>query len=140
MCGTIPIVESWHHTYRTLIESKINYKYFLYNSFNIFYDNEIINYNYNIFEKYHLILFPNDFNILFYKILNKDLSHMNNEDLIYHYIIHGNKENRIYKYNLPDGFDISLYKLLNNDLSHMSDEDALKHYIKYGKDEKRKFK
>jgi hypothetical protein len=30
MCKSIPIVESWHHTYRTKEEAKINYKYILY--------------------------------------------------------------------------------------------------------------
>ena len=27
MCKTIPMVTSWHHTYRTKEEAKINYKY-----------------------------------------------------------------------------------------------------------------
>jgi len=30
MCKSIPIVESWHHTYRTKEEATINYKYVLY--------------------------------------------------------------------------------------------------------------
>jgi hypothetical protein len=29
LCSSIPIVESWHHTYRTVAESKIKYKYIL---------------------------------------------------------------------------------------------------------------
>lgn len=29
MCKSIPIVESWHHTYRTKEEAKIKYKYIL---------------------------------------------------------------------------------------------------------------
>ena len=56
MCKSLPIVESWHHTYRTIEESKINYKYLLYQNI----ENEIkyqdyINENIRIFEKYHLI-------------------------------------------------------------------------------------
>ena len=31
MCNTIPIVESWHHTYRTREESSLDYKYVLLN-------------------------------------------------------------------------------------------------------------
>ena len=56
MCKSIPIVESWHHTYRTKEESKLKYKYILYKNI----DNEIIyedyiNDNTKIFEKYHMI-------------------------------------------------------------------------------------
>jgi hypothetical protein len=56
MCKSIPIVESWHHTYRTREESDIKYKYIL--SSNI---DENINYsdyvdeNTCLFEQYHLL-------------------------------------------------------------------------------------
>lgn len=30
MCKSIPIVETWHHTYRTATEAKFNYQYILY--------------------------------------------------------------------------------------------------------------
>lgn len=52
MCGSIPIVESYHHTYRTAYESNIPYKYLLYNKPHI-YDIEYIAENYNLFSKYH---------------------------------------------------------------------------------------
>ena len=58
MCKSIPIVESWHHTYRTVEESKINYKYILYKdieNFNINEYNNYINENTKLFEKYHLL-------------------------------------------------------------------------------------
>ena len=56
MCKSIPIVESWHHTYRTKEESNIKYKYILYNNIdkNIIYD-DYISENTIIFEKNHLI-------------------------------------------------------------------------------------
>jgi hypothetical protein len=56
MCKSIPIVESWHHTYRTKEESKINYKYVLYQNIEnkIIYE-DYINENTNIFEKYHTL-------------------------------------------------------------------------------------
>jgi hypothetical protein len=56
MCKSIPIVESWHHTYRTEEESKLNYKYVLYENIetNIIYD-DYINENTRIFERYHLL-------------------------------------------------------------------------------------
>lgn len=56
MCKSIPIVESWHHTYRTKQEANINYKYILYQDIenNINYD-DYINQNTNIFENYHLL-------------------------------------------------------------------------------------
>jgi hypothetical protein len=56
MCQSIPIVESWHHTYRTKEEANINYKYVLFNDIetNIPYD-EYIRENTNLFEKHHLL-------------------------------------------------------------------------------------
>ena len=58
MCNSIPIVESWHHTYRTKEESNINYKYILYTNINnideIPYD-DYINENKLLFQKYHLL-------------------------------------------------------------------------------------
>jgi uncharacterized protein YaeQ len=49
----------------------------------------------------------NLFNNKLYKILNPDLSHMNEEQLINHYIEHGNKENRLIN------IDCKLYKILH---------------------------
>lgn len=60
MCKTIPIVESWHHTYRTKDESNIKYKYILFNDIikdiqtEIQY-NDYVNENTKIFENYHLL-------------------------------------------------------------------------------------
>ena len=56
MCNSIPIVESWHHTYRTVSESKFDYQYILYNE-NVQpnYDESMISKNKEIFEKNHLI-------------------------------------------------------------------------------------
>lgn len=56
MCKSIPIVESWHHTYRTKEKAKINYKYILYEDFktDMVYD-DYVNENTKIFEKHHMI-------------------------------------------------------------------------------------
>jgi hypothetical protein len=56
MCKSIPLVESWHHTYRTKEESNIKYKYVLYENIenDINYD-EYVNENTIIFETYHLL-------------------------------------------------------------------------------------
>ena len=56
MCKSIPIVESWHHTYRTREEANISYKYVLYQNIenDINYD-DYVNENTQIFEKYHLL-------------------------------------------------------------------------------------
>jgi hypothetical protein len=57
MCKSIPVVESWHHTYRTKEEAKIKYKYVL-NTDLIMEEitlNDYINENTKIFEKYHII-------------------------------------------------------------------------------------
>jgi len=57
MCKSIPIVESWHHTYRTKEEADIKYKYVLYQNIkkNIIY-NDYVKENTIIFEKYHLLI------------------------------------------------------------------------------------
>ena len=59
MCKSIPIVESWHHIYRTKEEANINYKYILFQDIqnienDINYD-DYINENTKIFENYHLL-------------------------------------------------------------------------------------
>uniref|UniRef100_A0A6C0KPT4 RXYLT1 C-terminal domain-containing protein n=1 Tax=viral metagenome TaxID=1070528 RepID=A0A6C0KPT4_9ZZZZ len=56
MCKSIPIVESWHHTYRTKEESDIKYKYILQDRIDqpICYD-DYVKENTRIFEKYHMI-------------------------------------------------------------------------------------
>ena len=59
MCKSIPIVESFHHTYRTCEEATLNYKYILYQDIenvknDINYD-DYINENTKIFKKYHLL-------------------------------------------------------------------------------------
>lgn len=61
MCKSIPIVESWHHTYRTKEESELKYKYILSNNIEeasnieetIY--NDLVNENTSIFEKYHML-------------------------------------------------------------------------------------
>ena len=52
---SIPIVESWHHTYRTKEESTINYKYILYRNIETVVDYDDINENTLLFEKHHLL-------------------------------------------------------------------------------------
>jgi len=60
MCKSIPIVESWHHTYRTIDESQLNYNYIL--SSNIEQEvnehllyNDLVSENTHIFEKHHML-------------------------------------------------------------------------------------
>ena len=53
MCKSVPIVESWHHTWRNDEESKLNYKYFL-NDGTHFYSETITKHNTDIFERNHM--------------------------------------------------------------------------------------
>lgn len=63
MCRSIPIVISWHHTYRTAEESKIKYMFFLESDLLNIHNtnnnealyNALINKNNEIFKHYHLI-------------------------------------------------------------------------------------
>ena len=56
MCKSIPIVKSWHDTYRTEKEATVNYKYILFQDIknDINYD-DYINENTAKFENYHLL-------------------------------------------------------------------------------------
>jgi hypothetical protein len=56
MCKSIPIVESWHHTYRTKEEAKLKYKYILHTDIeNVIDYDDYINENTKIFETNHLV-------------------------------------------------------------------------------------
>ena len=57
MCSSIPIVDSYHHTYRTLEESEIDYKYVDKDINNISDNlyNQYIEKNTELFKKYHLL-------------------------------------------------------------------------------------
>jgi len=58
MCESIPLVESWHHTYRTKEESTIPYKYVLANNIsehNPAVNNTFIKENTELFVKYHTL-------------------------------------------------------------------------------------
>jgi hypothetical protein len=56
MCECIPVVESWHHTYRTKEESEIPYGYYLHSDYeNHCFTTEMIQNNNDCFEKYHLL-------------------------------------------------------------------------------------
>lgn len=83
-------------------------------------------------------IFPDDFDYIFYKFFYKDLINFNNDELKNHYLIHGYKENRMFK--LPNDFSPSFYKNLYNDLKNLSDEEAKNHFIIYGINEKRIYK
>ena len=66
----------------------------------------------------------------------KDLSHMNKEQALRHFIKHGIKEKR--KFNkLLDSFDYNYYITKYKDLSKMNYLEACNHYIKHGINEKR---
>lgn len=60
MCKSVPIVESWHHTYRTKEESEFKYKYLLFNDMDKDFTNRnnynaLVDENIQIFETQHLI-------------------------------------------------------------------------------------
>lgn len=85
---------------------------------------------------------PNDFNWKRYIELNKDISHITNEnEAVQHYINHGINENRLYKYKIPKDFHWKTYLFLNDDLQMITDEYiAIKHYCVHGRHECRDYK
>jgi hypothetical protein len=82
---------------------------------------------------------PDNFNVTQYILLNQDLSHLNEDDALYHYENHGVYENR--RYNIiPHDFNYKDYLELNSDL-HSTDEITAKlHYETYGFYENRQYK
>ena len=75
-----------------------------------------------------------------YSLYNNDLQHMNEEQLIQHYLMHGRHENRKYRHELPLDFEPHIYRQMNDDLSELSDEELKKHYTLYGREEQRSFR
>jgi hypothetical protein len=83
---------------------------------------------------------PPDFDISMYKELNNDLKNMNENQLLNHYLLHGQNENRIYKITLPDDIDLYTYRELNNDLNNLNETQLKIHYFLYGQYENREYK
>ena len=82
-------------------------------------------------------MIPQDFEPDIYKMLNPDLHFMNNNELINHYLNHGQHENRLYKKNLPNDFDVNIYRKNNEDLIYLSDIQCISHFIRFGQFENR---
>jgi len=59
LCGSIPVVKSWHHTYRSAEESKIGFKHFLITDDMLSVDlqdyKDLVSVNTELFKEYHLI-------------------------------------------------------------------------------------
>lgn len=136
--------------YKDLVENKllpiinINRLYFIKNNF------KDINF-YNI---------PNDFDINIYK--TNDLIHLNDEEIVKHFINHGQYEFRLYKKNnyiypehiryylkkyeilnyfdVPDDFDLIKYRDNNQDLKNLTIKNIILHWVNYGFNEKRIYK
>ena len=69
-----------------------------------------------------------------YKLLNKDLTYLNDNELINHYYTHGINENRLC--NLS--FDYNRYKKDYPDLIHLNNDQLIWHYQHDGRNEGRK--
>lgn len=82
----------------------------------------------------------NNFNVEGYRRYNPDISDQSNEWLKKHYFEYGNKENRVWKVNLPKDFNLEVYKLANPDLRELSDGCLEKHFVEYGMYENRIYK
>lgn len=83
----------------------------------------------------------NDFDIKFYKTYHKDLSHMRDLGLFYHYNNWGKQEGRFVCQKQLDECKyppcLDFYRNYHSDLSHMNDSELNSHYYSYGKKEGR---
>ena len=73
-----------------------------------------------------------ELDLQFYKAFNKDLSHLNNDDLMSHYYNYGYYEKRICSYDnffvkYPE-YKNDIYRYLNEDLINLTDIDLMNHY------------
>lgn len=114
----------------------------------------------NNFRDINYILIPDDFDINIYK--SDDLKDFNDEEIINHFINHGQYEFRLYKkyntlypdyirnilkknnileyFDVPDDFDLLKYREKNEDLKNLSIKQLILHWINYGFYEKRIYK
>jgi hypothetical protein len=88
------------------------------------------------YNSYYTHLYPTDFNFNIYNKYN-DLSKLNTNDLIKHYIDNGKKEDRIYK--LPHNFNVNSYRIKNQDLINLNYDKLINHYINFGYKENRPY-
>lgn len=80
-----------------------------------------------------------DFDCNVYKLLNKDLMHLTDEEAKKHYSNHGIREKRIYK--LPNDFYPVVYKLYHpNDLKNLNDDQLTNHFLTKGYHENRAYR
>jgi hypothetical protein len=78
------------------------------------------------------------FDAHFYKQIHN--LNMSIQSCVQHYLQHGIKENRIYKFdNLPNDFNYINYIKINHDLIGYSQLQATSHYLQHGIKEKRKY-
>ena len=114
----------------------------------------------NNFKDINYVIIPDDFDINIYK--THDLKDFNDEEIVNHFINHGQYEFRLYKKNntlypdyirnilkknnileyfdVPDDFNLLKYREKNEDLINLSIKQLILHWINYGFYEKRDYK
>lgn len=80
---------------------------------------------------------PENFDINAYRIINRDIHHLNYDELIPHYLKWGRFEGKNYK--MPDGFDFDCYRNIHNMLDY-KDADIVWHWFNHGQYEGRQYK
>jgi hypothetical protein len=85
---------------------------------------------------------PKDFDWKVYRAIHPDLKRMGRWSIVNHYLDHGMKAGRKYKFCdvLPSDFNVTTYKSLHHDIAIFSDYDATIHYLNCGKKEGRRYK
>jgi hypothetical protein len=85
---------------------------------------------------------PNDFDVEYYKNYYNDLKSLSDEQLKEHWIMYGQKENRIYKKlnEIGEDFDHEYYRNNYEDLSNLSNSELESHWINAGKFQNRLYR
>jgi len=82
---------------------------------------------------------PEDLDLDYYRLKNKDIAHLSDRKLIEHWKQFGRKEKRVALPNLDFGLNLEFYQSVNQDLKGKIKNlrQAKLHWLNYGKEEKR---
>ena len=99
------------------------------NNLNTTNNDAILNFLKNKNDLYLVEKIPFEFEPNNYKLINHDLMHLNDNELINQYLTEGIYENRKYIIELPEDFNPKVYKLLNKKLENFDENNLEYHYL-----------
>jgi hypothetical protein len=98
--------------------------------------------HYNVEYPEHIYTLPSEFNIDAYRSTNRDLHHLDYNQLINHYFGYGKHEGKNYKIKnkIPDDFSFDYYRNSYSDIKDFTNGQIEWHWHNHGKNENRAYK